>query len=198
MEAANFTIKKKLSTQAYGDGTGNGSLDLDGLKNAIDDGTNYSTYGGIDRSVKTWWKANYDGTGGSFSIDLCQTMFGNCTDGDEKPDLILCNQTIWNKFHARIQPQQRFSEASADLAKIGFQTFEFNGASVVADNFCPSGYMFFLNTKYVQFIVNQNANFIWTPPKSGTAEWAYVRQLIVMANLIITAPWRCGQIRNVS
>lgn len=89
-------------------------------------------------------------------------------------------------------------EAHADIAAAGFAGFEFNKAVVVADNFCPDGTIFMLNTKYVKLVINQNANFLWTPPKSGTAEWAYVRQLIVMCNLLVVAPWRCCQIRNVT
>jgi hypothetical protein len=199
MEAAGYTMKDLLATQIYGDGTGNGSLDLDGLKNAIDDGTYFPTYATINRNEKTWWKANVDYTGGAFSLDLVQDMYGSCTDGDIMPDLIVCKQDIWNKFWSRIQPQQRFmGEAHADIAAVGFKGFEFNGAVVVPDNYCNDGTIWFLNTTYIQFVINQNANFLWTPPKSGTAEWAYVRQLIVMANLLVTAPWRCGVITNVT
>ncbi|MEM7827800.1 MAG: phage major capsid protein [Candidatus Aenigmatarchaeota archaeon] len=102
MEAATLTMQKMMATQIFGDGTGNGGLDLDGLKNAIDDGTNYPTYLGINRNEKPWWKANYDGVGGTFSLDLVQNGYGLATDGDEMPDLIVCNQTIWNKFWSRV------------------------------------------------------------------------------------------------
>jgi hypothetical protein len=199
MDAASRTMKKILSTQIYGDGTGNAGQDMDGLKNGIDDGTNYAVYGGIDRSVKTWWKANVDYVGGAFSLDMIQNMYGKCIDGDIMPDLIICSQSIWDKFWSRLQPQQRFmGEAHADIAAAGFTGFEFNRAVVVADNFCPEKTLKILNTDYIQFVINSKANFLWTPPKSGTAEWAYVRQLIVMANLIVPSPWRCGVITNIT
>jgi len=199
MEAASYTIKKKLTEQIYGDGSGNGGQDLDGLKNAIDDGTTFDSYLGISRTTYPWWKSNLDSTGGAFSLDMVQNAYGLATDGDEMPDLIVCNQTIWNKFWSRVQPAQHFiSQAHADIAAVGFQGFEFNKAVVVPDNYCPAGVIYLLNTKYIQFVINQNANFIWTPPKTGTAEWAYIRQLIVMCNLIVTAPWRQTCIKNVS
>jgi len=68
-----LSLKNELGTEIYGDGTGNSNKNWDGLLNAIDDGTNYSTYGGITRNSTSGdpgsaIKANYNGTGGAFSL----------------------------------------------------------------------------------------------------------------------------------
>ena len=198
MEVASLTMRKKLCEGIYSDGTGDGGKAVDGLLNALDNGDTYSTYGGIDRSTNTWWKGNVDSTGGSLTLDMIQDMYGTCMDGDEHPDLIVMPPALYNKLWARVQPQQRFLPRDSDLAQVGFEGITFNRAVIVPDNYCPSGTIFVLNTKYIQFVINTNRNFDWTPPKEPTNQDAYVRQLLVMCNLIVTAPWRSGIIKNVT
>jgi hypothetical protein len=197
MEAAGFTIKDNLSKQLYGDGTGNAAQDMDGLANAVDDGTNYPTYGGQSRADIPKLAANLNAVGGAFSFDMMQASYGSATDGDEAPDLIVSSQSIWDKAWARSQPQQRIMMGES-TAEVGFNAIRYNGAIWLPDNYCPAGTIFGLNTKYIELIINSNMNFLWTPPKSGTNEYAYIRQLLVMSNLICTAPWRQFQIQNVT
>ena len=196
MEAAGLTMKDNLATQVYGDGTGNGSQDMDGFMNGLDDGTTYASYGGIARADISKWAGQLNSTGGAFSLDMLQTSYGTATDGNEEVDLIMMPQTIYNKLWARTQTQQRF--AREDLAKVGFTGIQFNRADVVVDNYCPSGTIIGLNTKYIKFVINKNANMKWTEPKSGTNEYAYIRQLIISANLLVLAPWRCFMLQNVT
>jgi hypothetical protein len=196
MEAASLTMKDNLSTQIHGDGTGNGGKDLDGFLNALDDGSTYSSYAGLSRSDIPKWAGNLNSTGGAFSLDMLQSSYGSATDGNEEPDMIVMPQTIYNKLWARTQTQQRFVEK--DLADVGFRGIKFNNADVVVDNYCPAGTIIGLNTKYVKFIVNKNANMKWTEPKSGTNEYAYIRQLLFSANLEVMAPWRCFMLQNVT
>ena len=87
------------------------------------------------------------------------------------------------------QPQQRFLDGKSALANVGFSGINFNGhADMIADNHCPNGYMYFINTDYWQFVINSNRNFYWTAEKTPTDQDAWVRQLILMANLICTQP----------
>jgi len=196
MDSAKDTMIDMIATQIYGDGTGNGSKDLDGLQNGVDDGTNFATYGGITRTTETWWKASMDSTGGAFTLDMLGTAYGSVTSGGVQPDLILMDQTLWDKMESRVQPQQRF--ISDDLAEVGFQGFKFRKADVVADQFVPSGHIYTLNTEYIKLIIHPNRNFSWTPAKQPVDQDAYVRQLLLMCNLIVTAPWRCRKNLSVT
>lgn len=200
MQTAGFTIRKNVTLQAYGDGTGNGSKDMDGLQNGIDDGTNFASYASINRSTEDWWKSTINSTGGSLTLDMLQSAYGDATDGDEHPDLILMRQTLWDKLWARVQPQQRFiSDDFPEMKAIGFQGFMFNQAVVIPDNYVtPDDAIYLLNTKYVFLVINQNRNFEWTPPKQPVEQDAYVRQLLLMSNLFVSAPWRCSKILNVT
>jgi hypothetical protein len=189
METATMTMNEILSVMLFGDGTGNAYKDFDGLLNAIDDGTTYTTYGGIDRTVNTWLKSQLDSTGGATTLDAINAMIGKCTIGQKKPDLIFTTQTIYDKVWSRVQPQQRFLDGKSALAQVGFTGINFNGhADMIVDNHCPTGYMFFLNTDYWKLVLNRNKNFQWTSEKVPTNQDAYVRQLLTMGNLICQQP----------
>lgn len=196
MTAAGMTIKDNLANQIYGDGTGNGSQDLDGFINGLDDGTTYASYAGIARADIAKWGGNLNSTGGAFSLSMLQTSYGTATDGNEEPDLLVMPQAIYNKLWSLTQTQQRFVEK--DLAEVGFRGIKFNNADAVVDNYCPAGMIIGLNTKYIKLVINRNANMKWTEPKSGTNEYAYIRQLIFSANLLVLAPWRCFMLQNIT
>jgi hypothetical protein len=142
METASMTMDELLSAMLFTDGTGNNNKDFDGLANAVDDGTNYDIYGNLERTTDaTWWKAQYNATGGPVTVDIINQMIGLCTIGKRKPDLAVTCQAIYDKIWARVQPQQRFFAehgSNADLASVGFSGIEFNGhMALVVDNHCP-------------------------------------------------------------
>lgn len=102
METAVMTMDDDISIMLFGDGTGNGSKDFDGLLNGIDNGSLYASYGGITRTTEVWWKAQLDSTGGAVTIDALNSVLGTCTVGQKKPDLAFTTQTIYDKIWARI------------------------------------------------------------------------------------------------
>jgi|SRR5579872_1325124 len=139
-----------------GQGTNSSTLAVDGFQASIDDGGNFATYGGITRSdiasgSNVGINAYQVGSIGALSLSQVQTAYGACWFGREHIDLIACTQPIWDIMWNKIQPQQRFREESSDVAKIGFQSMRFNGASLTVDQLIPSGFMFGLNTKFLQF-----------------------------------------------
>jgi len=104
METATMSMHEDIENMFFGDGTGNSSKDFDGLKNAIDNGTLYGTYGGIASRATTnnWWAAQMETTGGALTLDAINTMLGLCTVANKKPDLIITTQTLYDKAWARV------------------------------------------------------------------------------------------------
>lgn len=146
-----------LGTDIFLDGQGTNStaLQLDGLQASVDDGTNYVSYGGVTRTdIASGANAGIN----SYYVSLptltlagVQTAYGASWFGREHVDLIVSPQAVWDILWNKIQPQQRFREESSDVAKIGFQSLRFNNSSVTVDQLCPTGFMFGLNTKFIQF-----------------------------------------------
>lgn len=139
-----------------GQGTNSSSIALDGLDAAVDDGTNYASYAGVTRAdiasgANAGINSYFLGSIGTMALGQVQTAYGASWFGREHVDLLIMTQAIWDILWNKIQPQQRFREESSDVAKIGFQSMRFNGASATVDQLCPTGYMYGLNTKFIQF-----------------------------------------------
>lgn len=139
-----------------GQGTNSSSIALDGLDAAVDDGTNYASYAGVTRAdiasgANAGINSYFLGSIGTLALGQVQTAYGASWFGREHVDLLIMTQAIWDILWNKIQPQQRFREESSDVAKIGFQSMRFNGASATVDQLCPTGFMYMLNTKFIQF-----------------------------------------------
>ncbi len=153
---AEMSLKDRLSTDAYADGTGNGGKNLTGLKALVSTTT---TVGGLSPTTYTWWQSTVT-SAGSFSatgIDKMRTTFNTITMGNDKPDTIFTDQATFEYYEKALQPQERFQGNS--VADAGFMNLTFKGIPVIFDRSCTSGYMYFLNSKYISFVVHSDADF---------------------------------------
>lgn len=157
------------------------------------------TYGEISKTTYTWWRGQNNTTGGAFSMSMFQSMYGSCCDGAIAPDLIITTQAIYDKIWARVQPSQRGDMTNApDLARVGYTGISFNKATIMVDNYCPTGYAFFLNTDFWKLVVHRKRNMFWTPPKVPLDQDAWVRQLLWAGAMICTAPRWSGYISSIT
>ena len=179
-------------------------LALDGLDAGIDDGSTYQSYAGITRSdIASGQNAginSYVATVPTLTLGAVQTGYGACWFGREHIDLLIMTQPIWDTLWNKIQPQQRFREESSDVAKIGFQSMRFNGASATVDQLCPTGFLWLLNTKFIQF-------WITTMPKYqfGFTGWKEAQntddvagQYLFGGNLLIVGSRFMGKIKGIT
>lgn len=197
LQTARMTMADNIGSQIFTDGNGNGGKDIDGLKIAI---ATDGTYGGIARAATGPGNQTKAGgvntTGGAFSQSMVQTQFGNATIANEKPDLIITTQTIWNKWWERVDARQR--TGAEDLKKVGMDSFEFNGADVVVDSHCPSGEIYLLNTNYIEYWIMEGYDFSRRGPFDLHNQDATVDQLIQYSNLVVTAPRLQARIESVT
>lgn len=194
MDDAELRAADIVGEQIFGDGTGNMGKDLTGLRAAIDDGTTIGSYGGITRSSTAGTpgyaiRGNITTTGTTFSLAQMTTFMTAAVVGNESPDLIVTTQTLWNKWWERAQPSQRFNSTDANRPiNIGFSQIAHNGAAVVVDNHCPSGYVFFLNTKFIKLVIHPSRMFTPTGWKYPTAQDIAVQQLFFGGELVCSSP----------
>lgn len=199
MVNASGKMAKLLATAMYQDGTGTNSstLDLDGFDQALDNGNTYASYGGITRSdLGVANGTNNQGINAyvtslnPFTMQGLDVAYGSSWFGNEHVDLIATTQTIWTIIQNKILPQQRFLEESSDVAKIGFQSMRWKGASIVVDQYCPSGYIFGLNTKYIQFWISTlpKYQFGFTGFKEAQNTDDVAGQYLFAGNILVPAP----------
>jgi hypothetical protein len=158
---AEMSLKDRMSADAYADGTGNNSKNLTGLGALV---SSTATVGGLNPTTFTWWAADVTASAGSFAatgIDKMRTSFNDITFGNDKPDAIFTTQTVFEYYEKALQPQERFSGNA--VADAGFLNITFKGIPVIFDRSCTSGYMYILNSKYLSFVVHQDADFSTGP-----------------------------------
>ena len=194
LKQAEYTLKDNLGTALMANGTDAGGDQVNGVPDWADDGTNVASIGGITRgtdAVGTAAKAVYDATGGSLTIPVQQSLYGRTTIENEKPDLLLTTQLLWDALFNRVQPQQRYPVGPGpwdDLARIGFESIKFQRAAVLVDSHVQSGREYGLNINTWKLIVHRARPGVlrgWMPI---TNQDKRVNQLLWAGNAVCASP----------
>jgi hypothetical protein len=205
---ASGKMAKLLTQNMYRDGQNVVSdvIHVDGFLAALDNGSVYASYGGVTRSdlgvvngTNNQGINAYVNSMATFNMKGMQTAFGASYFGNEHVDMIATTQDCWNLIYNKILPQQRFQETDNDIAKIGFQALRWNGVTIVVDQYCPAGYIWGLNTNYLQFWVSTlpRYQFGWTGFKEAQGTDDMVGQYLWSGNFLVTSPRMFFQLNGV-
>lgn len=184
LQGAAMTMSAKLAVDAYLSGQGSRVLNINGLEEALNDGTNtgpngstFASYLTITRNAANIGPAlNSPMTGptanvaGSITYPILEQAWNSVVVGQEIPDLMVTTNLGLSYIKMAFQAQQRFEASTADF---GFQGVKFNGSTIVQDQYCPGTAtpstqesqklgisalagetLWFLNTKYLRFYVS--------------------------------------------
>lgn len=176
LKVAEAQLMNRIATDIYGDGTGNGGKNIDGLAAAVSTSTT-GTYGGISRSTWSFWQnQQFDFTtdgGGVVSATNIQNYLNRATAlairNADAPDLIVFDNVLWGYFTSSMQAIQRVTNEK--MAGLGFASMKYYGGGVAADvvldggltggdTHVPSTTGFLLNTKYLHFRPHRDRNFV--------------------------------------
>ena len=167
MQVSEARLLNRISTDLYGDGTGNGGKNVDGLAAAVAVSPTTGTYGGINRANFTFWR-NQITTGATST-----TMLAKMTEaaikqirGTDKADLYIAGNTLYQYFVGALQAIQRITSEESGAA--GFASLKFYGGGTSADVVLGGGigaqetatYMYLLNTNYIFFRPHKERNFV--------------------------------------
>jgi hypothetical protein len=190
---AESTIANLISGGLYSDGTGSGGKEIDGLNAAVPLDPTTGTYGGIDRATWTFWQSQLSDNTAAAGLDptLIQGLWNNLwasqVRGTDRPDLIVCDNTVWASYVNSLQALQRF--ASPEVGNLGFPTLKYMDADVCFDGgiggFCPAGTAFFLNCDYIHYRPHSARNMVPLSPnrRYATNQDAEVQILAWAGNL---------------
>lgn len=202
LKVAESTLSNLITAGIYSDGTGYGGKEIDGLNAAVPLDPTLAAYGGIDGATFTFWQnAVSDNTAAGTTASTIQGLWNNLwaqlVRGADRPDLIMCDNTVWTTYIASLQANQRFSNTNEGDA--GFMTVKFMDADVVLDGGiyngsvtnatgAPAGTAFFLNTDYIHFRPHSKRNMVPLSPnrRYATNQDAEV-QIIAWAGNLTTS-----------
>jgi len=166
------------------------------LINACDDGALGATsYGSLSRATYTGLKGNLTTSVGNLTLTNLGTSYNAASHGADTPDLIITTKAVWNYYEKLLTPTlsnqvsnntllgySKFTGASANgLPNIaapgtnlkgaqGFNAIFYRGVPVVADEVCPNGYLFMLNTRSIAFYGLLSTHPDYKPIKFNTNE----------------------------
>lgn len=161
---AEKTLTNKMAAAVYGDGTGSSGKEIGGLALLVADDPTSGTVGGIDRSApgNEFWRNQ--AVSGAITSDNIRQMMSNlyykCSRGADKPDLIVCDDTLYSVYDSTLEALQRFSDPK--VAEAGFTSLKYKGADVIYDGGqggnCPANHMYFLNTDFIYLRTHKDRN----------------------------------------
>jgi len=197
------TMVETLNQTLYGDGTGSGGDAFLGLKAIV---TNTGTLAGINRTVNTWWQANYSdapdtetwgGTNDTIHKAM-RAMFHSCSRGMRRfpPNLVITTQSIFELYENSMVQNIRYTTLGE--GDVSFEAILFSGKPMVWDADCTAGYMYFLNTKFLYLVFDTEANFTPTPFQSPYNQDAVGNHILAMGNLVCSQARKQGLIYGIT
>lgn len=179
MNDAYAVTKQQMSRLLY---TNNSSYPLypDSFQSAFDNGTNFASYGGINRTTtgNSFWQGQYINLAGSqfsgFSIatlgmtrQAMATVLAKVTDsaGGEAPTAVIMNPGDYATLNNSITGIEQINPTVGNEYKMGtpirsaFTSINVSGVPIFADHFCPQGSMFIFNSKYTCMYLSEDAAF---------------------------------------
>lgn len=177
----------EINTQLFGDGTGNGGLDMNGLKNTVDDGTNYANIYGLARASNAWLQSTTkDMAAAAIALtDLREMIQYSEKAGAKKSDLVFV--TSYKQRDAilnLIQSMQMYIPTSSRFGIEGLPTFD--GIPIHADQFCDDDYVYLIDMSVTMLKVTL-APTIKELPTSTDSQSGFIRTYM---ELICKAPTR--------
>jgi hypothetical protein len=154
-----------MSANLYtGNGVGNS---WDSIANAADDGTNFSTYGGLSRTTYPSLNGYYLASAGVLTLTKLATAYNAVEIGIDKPSHIMTTKAIWSTYESLLTPTVRAGYTQNGYPRMdayglvpqsqglagtqGFDVLFFRGTPVIKDEQVPSGKMFLINSNYFGF-----------------------------------------------
>jgi hypothetical protein len=166
------------------------------------------TVGSISESANPWWtpqrkvsnSTSNNATAGSIHLKEMRHLYNDCgKNGDGFPDLLLGTQASYELYESILDSKVRYG--STEMANLGFESVMFKGAEFMWDQLVPrtpagggsvvaydagsaaEEIIYFLNTKYLYFIVDSGADFITTPAVKHDANGQYGTSGSMLARL---------------
>jgi len=183
---AKLTIQDSLNTSLF-TGTGNESRkQIVGLQTLVGTGT----VGGIAGATYTDWQSYVESTATALTIAQMKTARNtiNKGKGGSPVSIIVTTQTLFEKYESLLTPTYQMdplvrSKEAERLGDVGFTALSYAGVPITFDDSCPTGEMYFLNTKNLKMYVHEKADMATTEPNAPVNQHLTVRHIVMRCAL---------------
>lgn len=201
-DVAMRSLRSKLNTHAFADGTGNSGKNILGLTILVDSA---GTLGGLARSTATYWQANESAAGGVLAIDTSVGMlrlFNNCSTGsgdNSTPTMLVTTQSVYEDYEHLLSPDLRHT--SRQTGDGTFSGLAFKGVPLMWDDDATSGVMYMLNAGSLLFYIHPDRDFKTTEiakADNGTLmQDAWIAHILVWPEFIAAECRRNGKLTGI-
>lgn len=209
---AERTMQNELWLDMYSDGTASGGKQIGGLQLLVADAPSSGTIGGINRASWYFWRnqkfqCTSDGGSAASTTNIqkyMNTMWATLVRGNDKPDLLPCDSTMYNLYLNSLQAIQRIT--SDEMASAGFTSLKYMNADVLLDGFVagaagvaggsgssanaaggvPSQHMYFLNTQYIHWRPHTDRNMVPLDTVQSINQDATVKLIVFAGNMTLS------------
>lgn len=207
MKNAMMTITTIIAIAAWRHGQAAGgsvlddrSIEINGLSEALNDGTVYSwdgniftTYGQQARNGSVGaalnsvprWMGQPNGAAGKITYEVVEDMYQTASQGNLAPDLGVTSKRGMTLLKNTLQVQQRFNQETDP--RYGFEGVRLNKALITKDDYCPSAYYGVNDPDLGNYLTGTITNtLVGTPagqfPNSTDAPTLTVGEVLFMLN----------------
>ena len=159
----------------------------DTIQNAA--GGTYQKWNSRGENAKGTTASSITFTGGSFvtrGLSDWRIANMNATEGAVTPNVMLVNDDVYRFYEASLTPQVRYTSDEM-TGQIGFSNLKFKESSVFHDQYCTSGYAYFINTDTLFLNYAEGALFDMTPVSDQAFQDVFSVKIILQAQMVTTA-----------
>jgi hypothetical protein len=177
-QVAEKTLSDTLGTDIFG--ANSSGIALDGL--GIICAASTTECGGLSSTDITTWAPVRDTTSTVMSISALQSLYGDLTNDNEAPSVIITTQDNFDRYYNILSAMHRFVDIKT--ADGGFQSLTFNGKPILVDSHCTANYVYMLNEKYLDLVIHSDENFRFEPFIKPTNQNVKVAKVYFAGNLV--------------
>lgn len=144
-------LADSIGTQFYA--SQSSATDFLGLGNIV---SASGSIGGLSRSTYSTLQSTVTASSGTLSLYKMRTLFNAIADGEVQPNESFTDYTTWALYESLLQPQNRvmkqMNPGTSFKGYEGYTSLEFAGLPIVPDRKATSGYLYFLNMDFLNFM----------------------------------------------
>ena len=207
IKQAELSLIDLFATDLFKAAASVGTNDLVSIPTAIT-ATGYGALGNItsSSSANTWWKNYFDASATKTTTDydnLLSDVFLlllSTAKGNDRCDIGIMPAAVYSGLEGLLVKTINFIPQlkNTKAVDVGYDNYRIKGCTIMYDENTPTGYAYFLNTKYIQLVTGAGKDFVNTPfikPDNGDYKTCHI---LWYGNLVCSNRARQGYLGSIT